>query len=548
MSFKKIILIFVLTIQIPVWSNNYAQDVFDRLVYATGSLYGSRPKLVIVKSDVLVAETYSTGEIKIGSKLVEKCRNFGRDSSNAIAHILSHELAHYYENHSWISNFTSAYANVEWSRKLNDNEQQLLPVYETQADEMGFFYSLNAGYQSWNVSSQLLDSIYVWYQLPANLPGYPPLEQRKKISTTAKEKVKALIPVFRISNYFTVLGKYYPGETQYVFYESSGYCLDHLVHENIKTPNVLNNLGVIYFLQAQPSFYEPMNKLMYPMVLDIDVSSMDMSEIIGTKGLTPNDGELSKEALDLLERAKNAFNQALMTNKKYLAANMNIAMVHFILKEEGALSDRIKLIKELELNVSAPTYSIYQQVQAFYYYLKGDEKKMKNAFKNSIGKGELSSQWNSEVLTKTASNTNETWSRTKWTVDTTEMIFGKKVNEFFKTFKSSQETRLDPYTEKFILWTDKKETGNIYTFRSQFSQTVYRDMMFFEADAPDFETSRGLKLNSPAADLEKMYGTPYYTNITSNSLQYLYPSQNMIVTVEYKTFTVIGITYYGVKK
>ncbi len=162
-------------VSIPAWSNNYCRDVFNRLVNSVSTVYGTRPTLTIVESNTLVAETYNTGEVKVGSTLIELCRRFGKDSTNAIAHVLSHELAHYYQNHAWISNFTSAYANVEWSRKLTESEQQLLPVYETQADEMGFFYALNAGYQSWKVSGAVLDSIYTWYELPKELPGYPPL-------------------------------------------------------------------------------------------------------------------------------------------------------------------------------------------------------------------------------------------------------------------------------------------------------------------------------------------------------------------------------------
>src|SRR5687768_8865921 len=331
-------------VSIPAWSNNYCRDVFNRLVNSVSTVYGTKPTLTIVESNYLVAETYNTGEVKVGSRLIELCRRFGKDSTNAIAHVLSHELAHYYQNHAWISNFTSAYANVEWSRKLTESEQQLLPVYETQADEMGFFYALNAGYQSWKVSGAVLDSIYVWYELPKELPGYPPLEQRKKISEEAKTKVQSLMPLFRIANYFTIMGKYFPGETQYVYYESAGYCLDHLVHENIKTPNVLNNLGVIYMLRAQPYCYAPLTKLMYPVILDDDASSMDMSTV-GTRG-PENAQELSAEALELLEKSRESFAAALKGNKNYIPANMNIALVHFLLKEEGALADKIKFRSE----------------------------------------------------------------------------------------------------------------------------------------------------------------------------------------------------------
>ena len=532
---------------IPAWSNNYCKDVFNRLVNSIGNVYGSKPALTIVESNSLVAETYSTGEIKIGSRLVDLCRRFGKDSANAVAHILSHELSHYYQNHAWVANFTSAYANVEWSRQLNETEQQLLPVYETQADEMGFFYSLNAGYQSWKVAGALLDSIYTWYKLPAELPGYPPLEQRKKIAAAAQDKVTALVPLFKIAGYFTLLGKYYPGETQYVYVESAGYCLDQLVHENITTPQVLNNLGVIYFLQAQPYFYEPMNKLMYPVVMDENASAIDMGEIVGIKGLTPSTGQLSQEAIDLLEKSKNILDQAIHSNKNYLPAHLNLALVYMVLKEEGTLADKLKLIAPL-LKDQDPFLPIYYQLEAFSYYLKGDGKKMTDAFKKSMKLKDNSAQFNNEILTKTGSNTEEMLNKLKWPVDTTEKIFDKKVTDFFKSYRTTQENRLDPYHQKFICWAEKKTGGTIYTFRSLFSQTVYRDVIFFEVENSDFITTHGLQLGAAVDELLKIYGNPYFKNISASSDQYLYPSQSMVVTADHTSQTVTGIMYYGVKK
>ncbi len=534
-------------INIPAWSNNYCRDVFNRLVNTVGNVYGTKPTLTIVESDYMVAETYNTGEIKVGSRLIDLCRRFGKDSTNAIAHVLSHELAHYYQNHAWISNFTSAYANVEWSRKLTESEQQLLPVYETQADEVGFFYALNAGYQTWKVSGAVLDSIYTWYELPKELPGYPPLEQRKKIASEAKIKVQSLTPLFRVSSYFTLLGKYYPGETQYVYYESAGLCLDHLVHENIKTPNILNNLGVIYFLSAQIYLYEPINKLMYPLVMDDDASAMDMSDCIGTRGTTPSSQELAAEALELLEKSKEAFTSALKGNKNYLPANINIALVHFLLKEEGALADKIKFLQN-SIKEGDAYLPVFFQIEALSYYLKGDTKKMTESFKKAIKLKDNTAQWNNETLTKTKSSLNETMSGTQWPTDTNEKIFGKKVTDFFKSYRSAQETRVDPYHQKFIFWTEKKTEGTIYMFRSLASQTVFRDMIFFEAESADYSTTAGLKLGMSMNEAIKIYGNPYTKNISSGTYQLLYPSQQMIVTVNQQNNVVTGIMYYGMKK
>jgi tetratricopeptide (TPR) repeat protein len=319
------------------------------------------------------------------------------------------------------------------------------------------------------------------------------------------------------------------------------------VHENIKTPNVLNNLGVIYFLQAQPYFYSPLNKLLYPFILDDNSSSIDMSEIVGTKGLTPSSEELAGEAIDLLEKSKDAFTQALKGNKKYIPANMNLAMVHFLLKEEGSLADKLKLIQGL-IKDQPSFLPVYYQLEAFTYYLKGDGKKMSDSFKKAIKLKDNSALLNNEYLTQTTSNTNEAMGMLKWPVDTSEQIFGKKVNDFFKSYRSSQDTRLDPYHQKFILWTQKKEGGTIYTFRSQFSQTIYRDVMFFEVEDENYTTSGGIQLKSSADKVQKIYGNPFFKNVSANTDQYLYPSQSMIISVNHDSQLVTGIMYYGMKK
>lgn len=531
-------------VNIPAWSNTYCRDVFNRLVNSVSNVYGTKPTLTIVESDFLVAETYNTGEVKVGSRLIHLCRSFGKDSTNALAHVLSHELAHYYQNHAWISNFTSAYANIEWSRKLTESEQQLLPVYETQADEMGFFYALNAGFQTWKVSEAVLDSIYIWYQLPAELPGYPPLEQRKKIALESKSKVQSLIPLFRISNYFTLIAKHASVESQYVFYQSSGYCLDHLVHENIKTPNVLNNLGVLYFLAAQAYFYEPVNRLMYPLVMDDNASAMDMSE--GVRGVTPSNQELPDEAVELLEKSREAFASALKGNKNYLPSNINMAFVHFILKEQGALADKIQYLQPL-VNEQQIFLPVLYQIDALRYYLKGDAKKMTESFKKAIKLNDKTAERNHLLLSKTKTNLDETMELVKWPSDTTEKLYGKKVIDYFNGFRSKKENRVDPYHQKFILWSDKNEDGIIYTFRNQILNTIYKDLLFFEITSLQFSTSKGLQLGMKAEEVEKKYGNQYTKSISSGSVQLLYPSQQMIVTIDHATGNVAGITYYGIK-
>ena len=90
----------------------------------------------------------------------------------------------------------------------------VMRLYETQADEYGMYYAFSAGYRTLYIGDKVLDSIYTWFHLNEQLPGYPSLTERKQISIEARANIAKLIPVFETGNNCLLLAQMMGGDQQ----------------------------------------------------------------------------------------------------------------------------------------------------------------------------------------------------------------------------------------------------------------------------------------------------------------------------------------------
>ena len=83
----------------------------------------------------------------LGGQRHDLCRAQGPDSLAALAALLGHELAHYYEDHGWIGDFGNGFADLEVAQSLKRQKRSPEKVVEieTQADYFGGFYGYVAG-------------------------------------------------------------------------------------------------------------------------------------------------------------------------------------------------------------------------------------------------------------------------------------------------------------------------------------------------------------------------------------------------------------------
>ena len=63
--------------------------------------------------------------ITVGQSFLDLTRKFGIDSSNARAHVLSHELAHLFLNHGFASIIGTGFASKEISKELKKAKPKL---------------------------------------------------------------------------------------------------------------------------------------------------------------------------------------------------------------------------------------------------------------------------------------------------------------------------------------------------------------------------------------------------------------------------------------
>ncbi|MBI1227538.1 MAG: hypothetical protein GC192_20060 [Bacteroidetes bacterium] len=286
------------------------QGVFKKLKNAKGDLFSRRPHLRFVKetgSGVAVAYP-KIGLIMLEEKGYDICTSFGKDSLNAMAVFLSHELVHCYEHHDWEEYFASEFKGNGLGNAVKDDAKE----DEIQADYLGGFLSYQAGFNPFGIMPKFLDKVYDQYNLTdAKLSKYPKKEERKNISVESEEKLKKLLKIFEMGNYLAVLEEYDDALEYY-----------YKVLEDFQSREIYNNLGVLSTLAAMKKFTPKENTFLYPVELDVQSRLRP-----GTK-----DGDLEKEYREeKLTEAIGFFEKARQFDNFYPIAYLNEGCAHALL-------------------------------------------------------------------------------------------------------------------------------------------------------------------------------------------------------------------------
>jgi tetratricopeptide (TPR) repeat protein len=235
----------------------------------------------------------------------------GADSLNALSIIIGHELAHYYNDHEWCSDFAFASRNNPNKDKINLLTKESKIIHEIEADNWGLYHSCIAGYHPFNIYSSLLDKIYSEYKLDDKDPHYPTIKERKDICRNAENKITELYPIFKtgvvllhIKNYsiaadcFQYLSMYFPSREVY------------------------NNLGVCRLFEALD--YNEYDSLNFIYTIEVDPTSRIFQSV--NRGA----GKMEKGAMQrrFFQESKTAFEKALALDPQYIPAFMNLACLY----------------------------------------------------------------------------------------------------------------------------------------------------------------------------------------------------------------------------
>jgi hypothetical protein len=364
------LLVFMLVCSFSAQAQHNAEvqikAVFNQLVTAYGSAK-SAPELQFMKANPK-PETpafYTNKTIKVDLQFYKLCQTFGKDSLNALSIVISHELAHYYYEHDFCSDFAYAIRNksIEFSSGLKLINKNQKVIYETQADDKGLFYAAIAGYHPFEIQPKLLDAIYHFYQLKDINVGYPSKAERKAIAQNALVKSRKLYSVFQEALKAKENNEFDKALT--LFEE---------VNRDFPSRENYNNIGVIKTLQAlnlkvlaKDEFDNP-KRFLYP--LEIDNTSRLNKE--GTRSAT-NDQE---QMVRLLKSGQKDFEKAISLDPNYTIAYINLACVFDLLDNPEAAIGKIKelsLDKQKSLNA--------RRILAIAYYHNDNETKAEDIWK-----------------------------------------------------------------------------------------------------------------------------------------------------------------------
>jgi tetratricopeptide (TPR) repeat protein len=277
------------------------------------------------------------GTIGIDSKLIRLCSEFGERSDDCLALFLGHELAHFYKDHGWGSDFGNRLQPLAVASRIQRQEEsagQILAL-ETQADEAGEIYGYLAGYDTLGIAPEALQKVYGAYRLQKSLRGYPALSERVEIARLSAKRLNELAPVFEAGNLLLVLGRY----------AEAGRCFEHVVRI-FPSREMLNNTGVARALQAAVLLPASSRARQYPWVIENE-----------TRLFWPNSN--SREAVDPLELLRDAqhwLRQSVERDPAYVPARINLAAVSDLLGQHGSAADEADAAIRLAEQGGTPSF------------------------------------------------------------------------------------------------------------------------------------------------------------------------------------------------
>lgn len=344
------------------------RKVFNQLVLAYGSSK-TAPELLVTKQKQDRPAFYKFDKkpiVTIDTYLFTICKSFGKDSLNALSVVIGHELAHYYNEHSFCTDFAFAIRNKNevFSKKVKLIDKNQKIIYETQADDKGLFFAAIAGYEPFEVQPKLLDTIYTQYQLK-DTDGYPTKVQRKEIAKNALLKAKRLFETFR-------LGLKYMQEKKY----DKAIEAFNTVNNDFPSRENYNNLGVAKTQKSldlkEPNAIEKASpeRFLYP--IEIENKSRLNKEI--TRSLDDS----SEEIEQLLKEAQNDFQEAIRLDPNFTKGYINLACVLDLL---GNYPKSIGTILELTKEKQNTTWA--KRILAIAYFHDKQENKA-NAIWNEL--------------------------------------------------------------------------------------------------------------------------------------------------------------------
>ena len=230
---------------------------------------------------------------------------------------MSHELTHYYNDHTFCSDYAFANfkSNPSLKSKIGQASYNARIEKESEADIKGFFFAAAAGFQPHGLQGLLIEKIYSTYKLADIQKGYPSKQERIVIAKNAENTATQLYEHFK--NGLSAL-------------ENKQYdvAIELFTKANSQVPfrENWNNIGVAYARKAlalkvsSKAEIENPARFLYP--LEVENKSRLLNE--RTRSLD----DTTEEIIELLNHAQSAFEKALQLDPSFYKSRINLACVY----------------------------------------------------------------------------------------------------------------------------------------------------------------------------------------------------------------------------
>lgn len=236
-------------------------------------------------------------------------KRFGEDRLNdALAIVISHELAHFYQNDISVHDCTS-----------EEEHSQEISFQEINADEQGLYYTFRAGYKTADIAAEVIQVIFEEYDLETTgTCNYPSLKNRLGSIQKAIKKVEEHERIYKLANLLMAVEDY-----------KKALLLFEYIGQSFPTTEVMNNIGVAY---AKIGLKMSEDKYVYPLFTeDFTILSYQKKDIDGTYKYNLSTSECYK-------KAGNAFRRCILLNEEYELAYLNLACVTYLSLEKNTTS------------------------------------------------------------------------------------------------------------------------------------------------------------------------------------------------------------------
>ena len=290
----------------------FIKKVYDDIFRSMSNGKIKKPVLQVIEdSSKIIYYTPDLNAIVFSEKFARVMRSFGKDSMNAVAHVLGHELAHVILQQGDFLKLGSGYADAEFNEKLKNYQGLLkdsLALFERQADENAIFYAHISGYQTTHIAEKVLDSIYSSFKLKdKKLKNYPELSERIALVESSSKRMEVLLKLYDFGIIATLKGQF----------DQAIYFFDLIQNERFTSKEVLNNLGAVYLMKVKSILKDDFP---YDLPFQIDCSS----------SLTQQRGGPTDELIDLLEASKRCLDEAIKMDDHYYFSILNNQIREFL--------------------------------------------------------------------------------------------------------------------------------------------------------------------------------------------------------------------------